>query len=247
MIDSTNYTFTLTALSDGLLSIVLPDSTMTDLAGNPNFVSNTWSVVVDTTPPDTTISPTASGTTVASGATTNTGTQTFYFTSTESGSTFECSIDGGAYSLCTSSKTYTGLSDTTHTVLIRSIDTAGNTDPTPAAINFTVDTTAPTLPTITQVNSDTTSLYLTNSGVITIQGTAEINRLISIYSSTGILIATGTTTASGTYSLTLPGTYADGSYAGLTITATNTTSGNVSSTTSLVFTVDTTPPVVTLT
>ena len=63
VVDSTNTIFTITALSDGLVSVVLPDSVITDLAGNQNFVSNTWSRTVDTVPPtlpSTTASPSPS-------------------------------------------------------------------------------------------------------------------------------------------------------------------------------------------
>ena len=75
----------------------------------------------------------------------------FAFTSTETGSTFECSIDGGAYSLCTSPKTYTGLVDGYHTFQVRAVDTSANTDPTPATRSFFIDTTPPTAPNV-QVN-----------------------------------------------------------------------------------------------
>jgi hypothetical protein len=97
----------------------------------------------DTTPPDTLISSAASGTTIASGATTNTGTVTIAFTSTESGSTFQCSLDGGSYTICTTPKTYSGLTDGSHTITIRAIDPAGNIDATPASRTFTVDTIPP--------------------------------------------------------------------------------------------------------
>jgi hypothetical protein len=63
---------------------------------------------------------------------------TFEFTSTESGSTFACSLDGAAYQSCTSPKSYSGLGATAHTLSVRATDPAGNTDPTPATQTWTI-------------------------------------------------------------------------------------------------------------
>jgi hypothetical protein len=57
---------------------------------------------------------------------------TFAFVSTETGGSFECRLDGGAYVACASPHTVTGLAPGTHTLAVRAIDTAGNPDPTPA-------------------------------------------------------------------------------------------------------------------
>ena len=77
-----------------------------------------------------------------------TGTQVFSFVSTETGSTYECRIDGGAYASCTSTATYTGLVDGYHIFEVRAIDLAGNIDPTPVSRSFYTDTTAPTAPNV---------------------------------------------------------------------------------------------------
>jgi hypothetical protein len=89
----------------------------------------------DVTPPNTTI-------TSGPGATTNDSTPTFEFSSSETGSTFECRLDAGAFSPCTSPVSI-GASDGPHTFEVRARDAAGNTDPTPASASFTVDSTAP--------------------------------------------------------------------------------------------------------
>jgi len=101
----------------------------------------------DTTPPDTTIT---SG--PAEGSTITTTTATFGFGSTEAGSTFTCSLDGAAYTACTSPRTVTGLTDGAHTFRVRARDAAGNTDATPATRSFTVETaTADTTPPNTRI------------------------------------------------------------------------------------------------
>lgn len=64
----------------------------------------------------------------------------FAFSSSESGSTFECSVDGGAFSSCSSPHRIGPLSDGTHTFRVRATDKAATTDPTPAKRSFTVDT-----------------------------------------------------------------------------------------------------------
>ena len=56
---------------------------------------------------------------------------------------FECSIDSGTYTTCTSPHTTATLADGPHTFAVRAIDNAGNTDPTPATTNWTIDTTPP--------------------------------------------------------------------------------------------------------
>jgi hypothetical protein len=85
------------------------------------------------TPPATTITSGPSGAT-------NDPTPTFTFSSSEAGSTFQCKLDTGAYSACTSPKTTANLADGPHTFYVRATDPAGNTDPTPAARSFTVET-----------------------------------------------------------------------------------------------------------
>ena len=96
--------------------------------------ANVAATFVDTTPPETTITSGPSGTT-------NNASPSFGFTSSESGSTFECELDGGGFSPCSSPKSYSSLPDGAHNFKVRATDPAGNTDPTPASRDFTVDTT----------------------------------------------------------------------------------------------------------
>jgi hypothetical protein len=92
-----------------------------------NLTSNN----VDTTPPDTTIDSGPSGTVGEKSA-------TFTFSSSEPNSTFECKLDGAAFSACSSPKKYTGLANGSHTFQVRATDAARNTDATPASRTWTV-------------------------------------------------------------------------------------------------------------
>ena len=108
----------------------------TDLAGNTDLTPAAWSWTLDTSAPNTTL------TAVPPNPTHDT-TGGFSFTSTESGSTFSCSLDGSAYNSCSSPLSIAALAQGTHTFAVRATDLAGNTDATPASYSWTVDTTAP--------------------------------------------------------------------------------------------------------
>jgi hypothetical protein len=143
-------------VSNGTWSVdvtpALPDGTYTaraqhgDAAGNVG-TSNRRSFTVDTTAPDTSISSGPAASTAATDA-------QFAFTSGESGSTFECKLDGGPFSACTSPQSYSGLALGAHTFSVRATDAAGNTDASPATATWTV--TAPASPTPTPTPSPVT-------------------------------------------------------------------------------------------
>lgn len=65
------------------------------------------------------------------------------FISPVQGATFQCSLDGGAWSACASPQTYAGLSQGGHAFQVRAVS-SGGTDPTPASLSWTV-TAAPLL------------------------------------------------------------------------------------------------------
>jgi hypothetical protein len=100
----------------------------TDAAGNTG-PSATYTWFVDTTPPQTTID-----TAPPSPSTVDVD---FFFSANET-STFECRLDGAAFSSCNSPVSYTGLASGPHTFDVRATDAAGNTDATPASYAWSV-------------------------------------------------------------------------------------------------------------
>jgi WD40-like Beta Propeller Repeat/Bacterial Ig-like domain len=102
----------------------------TDNAGNVE-AQQTFTVKLDKSAPDTTITAGDSGTVSSTSA-------SFSFSSSETGSTFQCSLDGSTYSECTSPKSYSGLAEGSHTFQVKATDTAGNTDASPASRTWTV-------------------------------------------------------------------------------------------------------------
>src|SRR6202012_4063696 len=101
----------------------------TDAAGNTDGSPATRSFTVDTVAPDTTITAGPTGAT-------NNASPSFSFTSTETGSTFQCKLDtpagAGTFAACTSPQAYSSLADAAYTFSVRAIDAAGNTDGSPA-------------------------------------------------------------------------------------------------------------------
>jgi hypothetical protein len=86
---------------------------------------------VDTAAPETTITVSPSDPSASTDA-------SFEFTASEGGSTFECRLDGGAFSACTSPQSYSGLAAGSHTFDVQASDAAGNTDGAPASFTWTV-------------------------------------------------------------------------------------------------------------
>jgi glucose/arabinose dehydrogenase/PKD repeat protein len=123
----------------------------------------------DTTPPETTITSGPPATTTAT-------TAAFAFSASESGSTFACSLDSGAFAPCMSPQSYSGLAPGTHTFQVRATDVAGNVDPTPASQTWTVtapDTTPPTV----AVTAPTAGATVT--GTATLSANASDNVAVS--------------------------------------------------------------------
>jgi Big-like domain-containing protein/calcineurin-like phosphoesterase family protein/fibronectin type III domain protein len=140
-----SHTFQVTATAQG----------MTD----PTPASRTWTINLA---PDTTITVGPTGTVSSTSA-------SFSFTATVGGSTFTCSLDGAAFSACTSPKTYSGLANGSHTFQVAATN-QGATDPTPASRTWTVDAIAPTNVIITAPSNGASV-----TGQVTISATANDN------------------------------------------------------------------------
>jgi hypothetical protein len=113
--------------TSGSIQVTTPSGTGTS--------ASSFTVIADTTPPETTITAGPTGTVTSSSA-------TFQFSASEP-TTFECSLDTSAFSACSSPTTYTGLGAGSHTFQLRATDTAGNTDPTPAQQTWMVQPNVP--------------------------------------------------------------------------------------------------------
>ena len=112
------------------------DVRATDAAGNTDATPATYSWEIDLTPPETNI-------TSGPDDPTNSTDASFVFNSSETGSTFQCSLDGATFTICSSPDDYSGLTEGNHSYEVQAIDAAGNTDATPATFDWTIDLTPP--------------------------------------------------------------------------------------------------------
>ena len=114
----------------------------TDASGNvdPTPAERSFAVVAEDAPPADTSPP---NTVITSGPNpfklslplAVSGTATFSFVATEPGSTFECRMDREQFRACASPATYR-VRFGAHTFAVRSRDSAGNVDATPARVQF---------------------------------------------------------------------------------------------------------------
>ena len=96
----------------------------------------TWRI--DATPPDTTL-------VMVPAALDNTVDPSLTFTGMDPGGgpvTFECKLDGAAFAACTTPDQL-NVTDGAHAFEVRAVDAAGNADPTPATHTWTVDSSTP--------------------------------------------------------------------------------------------------------
>ncbi len=140
----------------------------------------------DVYPPDTSITSSLAKWLLATAATVS-------YTSDETGSSFECQLDGQPMPCGASSVNLTGLSKLTHVFSVTAIDAAGNADPTPETWTFTVP----------RNNTDLTH----NSGWVKKTGSGYY---LQSYSQTNVNGATLSTSVSGMREVALVATKGSG-------------------------------------
>ncbi len=105
-----------------------------DGAGNESIPTSAYHWTIDSLNPVVTLSDKPP-------LITNQTTASFSFSSNKPSSTYECKLNGGGFSSCTSPRIYFGLDDGSHTFSVRATS-LGNTGPT-TEYTWTVDTVAP--------------------------------------------------------------------------------------------------------
>jgi outer membrane protein OmpA-like peptidoglycan-associated protein len=137
---------------------------------DPTPATATWTT--DSVAPGTTITSSPAAVTSATGG-------TIVFSGSDVGgsgvSSYECKLDAGAFSACTSA-VLSGLSEGTHTFSVRAIDVAGNTDATPASVSWLVDTTNPD----TSISSHPLANASSTSGTFAFSG-SDAGSGVSLY------------------------------------------------------------------
>ncbi|MBJ7347507.1 MAG: hypothetical protein JHC87_02920 [Thermoleophilaceae bacterium] len=200
----------------------------TDTAGNTSTASTGKTITVDTIAPVVVISAPASGSTTGD----NTPLITFSVTEANLGTT-QCSVDGGAWSACSSGTSLSTLLDGSHTLAVRHTDGAGNVGS--SSTTFTVDTSAPAAPVIASPTTGSS----TNDSTPTVTGTAEAGSIVKVYDGASLVC---TTTANGTGNWTCDtSALADGPHV-LTAKATDAVGNESGASNTVNLTVDTAVP-----
>ncbi|MEZ0391664.1 MAG: LamG-like jellyroll fold domain-containing protein [Pseudobdellovibrionaceae bacterium] len=121
---NSSFLFSVQKTTDGIFQLNLKQSSLAGLESSATHLQ--W--ILDRLAPETNLSQTPTNPNFGNSA-------TFAFASTETGS-FECQVDGAAFTSCSSPLTLSGLSLGSHSVSVRARDEAGNSDLTPANFNW---------------------------------------------------------------------------------------------------------------
>ncbi len=229
-----------------------------DGKGNLSESSNSWSFILDATPPATPAIVQAindlpeTAVVIADNSTTNDNRPTLYGTG-EAGSTISILVDGvevgtaqvgiGGEWIFTPDA---ALEDGLHEITTVAKDAAGNSSPASGTFTLTIDTVAPDVPVITKVvdntgsiTGDVTSNVPTDETRPVIEGTGPANSQISIYEGT-TLLGTTTSNGDGVWSLQLGTPLGNGTHV-LTASVSDAV-GNISTSDSFNLVVDTLAP-----
>jgi hypothetical protein len=192
-----------------------------DPDGNWDPDPATYSWTVDTTPPVVSIDTHPADPT-------NATTANFSFSASEAAS-FQCKLDTGTFTACTSPTQYSALGQGGHTFAVEATDQAGNTS-TPAAFSWTTDTTPPT------ASIDTHPATLANSASAAFTFSADEQATFQCKLDGGSYEGC---TSPAEYNALGDGTHT------VAVQATD-QAGNTSAAASYTWTIDTTPPVVSI-
>ena len=157
-------------LKDGIHTFRLMSE---DKVGNRGSTPASFSWTVDTVAPTTTIDSVVDGSEnqITTGGNSSSNAAVVAFSGTDTGgnegqgvgiSHFECSIDGGKFTNCSTPLELSELTDGAHTIEISSNDNVDNKDPSPASFIWTIDTVEP--------NTSITSTIDGNRNTVTADG-----------------------------------------------------------------------------
>jgi len=200
-----------------------------DKAGNISTAAS-YAWTLDTTPPMVSITSEPNNPT-------NIATASFTFSGTDSVSGvdhYEYRIDGGAWtSNTTGAASFTGLADGSHTFAVEAVDKAGNIS-TAASYTWTLDTTPPTVTITSEPNNPGNTTSFTYSGTDTGTGVDHYEYRVDggawTSNTTGVASFAGLSDGSHTFAVEAVDK-----------------AGNISTAASYTWTLDTTPPTVTIT
>lgn len=138
----------------------------TDNAGNTENpgASYSFTVLAPVTTTLNSVTPSATLTTQTS--------KTFTFSSNHANATFVCSLDGAAFTACSSPKSYSGLANGAHSFRVRAVDQWGGVDTTGKTHNWTIDNVAPT---VSNVSTSVTSTTITVTWTTNEPATTKLN------------------------------------------------------------------------
>ncbi len=122
---NSSYTFTVGKSLDGTYQLGIKQTSLSQI--DSATTSLQW--IRDTVVPSTTITSAPANPNFAAGV-------NFSFISDDPSATFECSLDGGAYSSCSSPHALSNVPNGSHTLSVRAVDDADNKDGTPATTTW---------------------------------------------------------------------------------------------------------------